>query len=156
MVLRFIVHVLLYCSSAAPSPLFYPEVGGAFRHRVRWRLRAKQYRGVGVEGGRGAQSPESSPIDRYDQSSNERFTCLNDDVMRQERSKYEDRFAEIKQYNKERVWRKRGISITSARFIMSVDAKPAAVSILWGVSLLPPPLVLFAPLSTNNWSPNIA
>eukprot|EP00884_Botryococcus_braunii_P010388 jgi/Botrbrau1/19350/Bobra.0073s0075.1 len=48
-----------------------------------------------------------------------------------EKSQYEQRYGEIKQYNQEHKWQKRGISMTSARFIMSVDAKPAAVSILW-------------------------
>lgn len=47
---------------------------------------------------------------------------------------YDKRYAEIQEFNKSNVWRKRGISMTTCRFTMTVGAKPATVHIYHGAA----------------------
>ena len=52
----------------------------------------------------------------------------------QEACHYEDRAAEVKAFNQENVWRKRGISMATCRFVMTVGAKPATVHVYHGMA----------------------
>jgi len=57
-------------------------------------------------------------------------------ARRQDACQYEARLAEVEAFNRDNLWRKRGISMTTCRFVMTVGAKPATVHVYHGA---PPP-----------------